>query len=60
MIHCVEKTKNKRKQRRNNGGQLLSLTVSVDPGDLLGALDSNNGGAAGSTVMALQHKRIDR
>jgi hypothetical protein len=40
--HYVEKTKNNRKRRRNNGSQLRSLTVSDDIGDLLGALDTEN------------------
>jgi hypothetical protein len=49
IAHCVEKTKNKRKQRRNNGGQLRSLTVSDDIGDLLCALDTKSDGAAGGS-----------
>ncbi len=46
MMRWVEKTRSKRKGRRDNGGQLRSLTVSDDLGDLLGALDSHNGGTA--------------
>ena len=46
MMRWVEKTRSKRKRRRDNGGQLRSLTVSDDLGDLLGALDSHNGGTA--------------
>jgi hypothetical protein len=34
IAHCVEKSKNKRKRRRDNGGQLRSLIVSDDIGDL--------------------------
>ncbi len=52
-IHCVEKNKNKRKQRHDNGGQQQSLTVSDDLGDLLGALDNNRGGSAGDNVAAV-------
>jgi hypothetical protein len=40
LAHYVEKSKNKRKRRRDNGGQLRSLAVSDDIGDLLGALEN--------------------
>ena len=50
MMHWVEKTRSKRKRRRENDSQLQSLTVSDDLGDLLGALDSHNGGAAAANV----------
>jgi hypothetical protein len=46
MMHWVEKTRGKRKRRCDNGSQLQSLTVSDDLEDLLGALDSHNGGTA--------------
>jgi hypothetical protein len=36
IAHYVEKSKNKRKRRCDNGGQLRSLTVSDGIGDLLG------------------------
>ena len=36
IAHYMEKSKNKRKQRCDNGGQLRSLTVSDGIGDLLG------------------------
>jgi hypothetical protein len=50
MMHWVEKTRSKRKRRRDNGSQLQSLTVSDDLEDLLGDLDSHNGGAAAANV----------
>ena len=50
MMHWVEKTRSKRKRRRDNGSQLQSSTVSDDLEDLLGALDSHNGGAAAANV----------
>ena len=50
MMHWVEKTRSKRKQRRDNGRQLQSVTVSDDLGDLLGALDSHNDGVAVANV----------
>jgi hypothetical protein len=53
IAHYVEKSKNKRKQRRDNGGQLQSLAVSDDIGDLLGALETRNDGAAGGSVAAV-------
>jgi hypothetical protein len=46
MMHWLEKNRSKRKRRRDNDSQLRSLTVSDDLGDLLGALDSHNGGTA--------------
>ena len=53
MIHCVEKNKNQRKRRHDNGGHLQSLIFSDDLGGLLGALDNNRGGAVGDNVSAL-------
>jgi hypothetical protein len=53
IAHYVEKSKNKRKQRRDNGGQLRSLRVSDDIEDLLGALETKNDGAAGGSVAAV-------
>jgi hypothetical protein len=50
IMHWVEKTRGKRKRRRDNGSQLQSSTVSDDLEDLLGALDSHNGGAAAANV----------
>jgi hypothetical protein len=49
-MHWVEKTRSKRKRRRDNGSQLQSLTVSDDLGDLLGTLDSHTGGGAAAKV----------
>jgi hypothetical protein len=51
IAHYVEKSKNKRKRRRDNGGQLRSLTVSDDIGDLLGALENKNDGSAGGYLL---------
>jgi hypothetical protein len=51
--HWVEKTKTKRKRRQDNDGQLQSLTLSYDLGDLLGVLDSNNVRTAGIPVVAV-------
>lgn len=50
MIHWVEKTKNKVKWRCDHGGQLRR---SDGLRNLLGALDSNNGGVAGGTAGAM-------
>jgi hypothetical protein len=62
IAHCVEKTKNKRKGWRDNGGRLRSLTVSDVIGrDLLGALDTGGAGAGGGYVAAVsQHCGKDR
>jgi hypothetical protein len=53
IARYVDKTKNKRKQRRDNGSQLRSLTESDNIGDLLGALEIENDGAAGGSVAAV-------
>jgi hypothetical protein len=53
IAHYVEKIKNKRKRRRDNGSQLGSLTVSNDIGDLVGALETQNDAAAGGSVAAV-------
>jgi hypothetical protein len=45
VAHWVEKC--------DNGGQLRSLTVSDNTGDLLGALDTKNNGAGGGYVAAV-------
>jgi hypothetical protein len=50
IAHYVEKSKNKRKRWNDNGGQLQSLAVSDDIGDLLGALETKKDGAAGGSV----------
>jgi hypothetical protein len=46
MMHWAKKTRIKSKWRHDNGGQLGSLIVGDDLGDLLGALDSHNGGGS--------------
>jgi hypothetical protein len=53
IAHYTEKSKNKRKRRHDNEGQLQSLTVSDDIGDLLGALETQNDAAAGGPVAAV-------
>jgi hypothetical protein len=53
IAHYMEKSKNKRKPRRDNGGQLRSLAVSYDIGDLLSALETENDVAAGGSVAAV-------
>ena len=53
IAHYMEKSKNKRKRRRDNEGQLQSLTVSDDIGDLLGALETQKDAAAGGSVAAV-------
>jgi hypothetical protein len=53
IAHYMEKSKNKRKQRRDNEGQLQSLTVSDDIRDLLGALETQNDATAGGSVAAV-------
>jgi hypothetical protein len=42
------------------GGQLQSLTVSDDIGDPLGALDTNNGGAARGSIMEKRDNTMHR
>ena len=52
IAHYMKKSKNKRKRRRDNEGQLQSLTVSDDIGDLLGALETQNDAAAAAGAVA--------
>ena len=40
-LHCQEKSTTVRKRKRHEGGQLQSLPVSDDIGDLLGSLTDN-------------------